>query len=43
MSKRTHEYVDLACMVACYALVAAIAVMVIRPDLVVAAILGVLP
>lgn len=33
MSRR-HDYVDLVCMCACYALVALLAVIVIRPDLV---------
>lgn len=41
--KRPHEYVELGCMVACYALVACITVMVIRPDLVIEMIWRILP
>lgn len=41
--KRPPNYVELGCMTVCYALVACIGAMVIRPDLVVALVMGLLP
>lgn len=41
--KRPPEYVELACMVACYALVALIAVMVMAPALVASFLMECLP
>ena len=34
MNRKPNKYVDLTCMVACYLLVACIALMAARPDLV---------
>ncbi len=41
--KRPNEYVELGCMVACYALVAAIAVMVLAPNVFLAFGMGCAP